>query len=1547
MTQGTSGDDTLLGDNGPNLIYGGDGNDLIIGDSGPDTLFGDAGDDTLVGGPDDDTLNGGAGNDVFSYSSVSNGVDSVIGGDGVDVIRGGAGDDVIRLAGLSAANGIESVDGGLGVNVIWGRNSAASGDLFDFSSIALANIGEINGRAGDDTIIGTAAADTISGGADDDVLSGGAGDDVFTYSSSINNGFDSVDGGAGFDALLGDDGDVVIRLSSFSAANSVESIDGGLGVNAIWGRNSGTTGDLLDFSATTVSNIGEINGRAGDDTIIGTAAADTISGGAHDDVLSGGAGADVLQGGSGNDLLYGELDDDSLAGDAGNDTLYGGAGNDTAVFSGDRADYQVTDLGGGAIEVTDLRVGSPDDTDILFDVENLQFADGTVTAEEALSPDAVEGAHLLKVLADGSISGDLDTVTVAVSLVTDVAHGSLTLNADGTYSYTPNIGFTGVDSFVYLDDGVERTVRIEVGLAGTGPAQLVNNLTGEAESSADLIALSGGGYLVTWVVSSSAANQGVFAQRFDAQGNEVGAEIFIPKPGNPNVSAFNPTATELADGTFVLLWQFGNANDPGLRALRYAADGTQLSVSEVDIDGGPRGERSPEITALEDGGYAVVWDRNQDFDDILVRTFDADGTPRTVALSLDAGGNNSVPVIETLPGGEFLVVWVANSGTDVVAQRFDAATGTAVVGGDAVLATAAAGQAIGTVDVAVLGSGNYVVTWSESNADGDGFGLLMRAFAPDGTPLGAAAAVNTDQAGDQLTPSVTELPGSGGNFLVTWVSSVGVLGSEIRAQAFTDHGTPLGDEFLVSVGLGGDQTNPEVVVLEDGRLAFSWSGPDDTGDGIYTRIVSLGTDLHDNLQGDGQADYLLGFGGADVLVGNDGDDVLVGGAGNDSLTGGLGADTAVFSGNFADYLVTDLGGGSYEVMDLRTGSPDGTDLLIGVETLQFADQLVDLTASVAVQGDHLLRVLADGSVSGDLDITGPPVSLVSDVTNGALTLNPDGTYSYTPNVSFTGFDSFVYESGGVERTVRIEVGLAGSGPAQLVNNLTGEAESSADLIALSGGGYLVTWVVSSSAGNQGVFAQRFDAQGNEVGAEIFIPKAGAPNVSAFNPTATELADGTFVLLWQFGNGNDPGLRALRYAADGTQLSVSEVNIDGGPRGEREPEITALEDGGYAVAWDRTDDQGNDDILVRTFDADGTPRTTALSLDVGATNKAPAILTLPGGEFLVAWVADGGTEIAGQRFDATTGQPLPGGPLTLATLALGEPAGTVDLAFLEGGRILAVWSQSNGDGDGFGLKMRTFNPDGTPATGIFGVNEATAGDQLTPSVTDLPGTGNFLVTWVTDDGVSDSGIYARAFTNNGIPVGEEFLVSAGVSGAQTNPEVVVLEDGRLAFSWSGPDDTGDGIYTRLMSLGTDLHDNLQGDGQDDYLLGFAGADVLVGNGGDDTLSGGAGADTLIGGAGNDLFVFSGESGSLFQSGDLIDGFDATGADSIDLDALLDSFAIADVDRSTRVEVQQAGTGQDAVIALDTNGDGVFNGVVATVINVTGDLDQNDLNLGTLV
>lgn len=79
----------------------------------------------------------------------------------------------------------------------------------------------------------------------------------------------------------------------------------------------------------------------------------------------------------------------------------------------------------------------------------------------------------------------------------------------------------------------------------------------------------------------------------------------------------------------------------------------------------------------------------------------------------------------------------------------------------------------------------------------------------------------------------------------------------------------------------------------------------------------------------------IGSASGDTLIGNAVDNVLTGGAGNDSLTGGAGTDTAIFSGNFADYqVVADTGNGT------QVSGADGTDMLIGIEKMQFSDQLV-------------------------------------------------------------------------------------------------------------------------------------------------------------------------------------------------------------------------------------------------------------------------------------------------------------------------------------------------------------------------------------------------------------------------------------------------------------------------------------------------------------------------------------------------------------------------------------------------------------------------------
>jgi len=54
--------------------------------------------------------------------------------------------------------------------------------------------------------------------------------------------------------------------------------------------------------------------------------------------------------------------------------------------------------------------------------------------------------------------------------------------------------------------------------------------------------------------------------------------------------------------------------------------------------------------------------------------------------------------------------------------------------------------------------------------------------------------------------------------------------------------------------------------------------------------------------------------------------------------------------------------------------------------------------------------LANTVITNDTDVDGPAVliTLVTDVTNGTLVLNPDGTFTYTPDPNYNGPDSFVY-----------------------------------------------------------------------------------------------------------------------------------------------------------------------------------------------------------------------------------------------------------------------------------------------------------------------------------------------------------------------------------------------------------------------------------------------------------------------------------------------------------------------------------------------------------
>jgi VCBS repeat-containing protein len=96
---------------------------------------------------------------------------------------------------------------------------------------------------------------------------------------------------------------------------------------------------------------------------------------------------------------------------------------------------------------------------------------------------------------DTAISGnvltndtDVDSINLTATLVTGAAHGALVLNADGSFTYTPNTNFNGSDSFTYrandgsLDSNV-ATVTVTVSPVNDAPTTTPVTLAPIAEDS--------------------------------------------------------------------------------------------------------------------------------------------------------------------------------------------------------------------------------------------------------------------------------------------------------------------------------------------------------------------------------------------------------------------------------------------------------------------------------------------------------------------------------------------------------------------------------------------------------------------------------------------------------------------------------------------------------------------------------------------------------------------------------------------------------------------------------------------------------------------------------------------------------------------------------------------------------------------------------------------------------------------------------------------------------------------------------------------------------
>ena len=534
------------------------------------------------------------------------------------------------------------------------------------------------------------------------------------------------------------------------------------------------------------------------------------------------------------------------------------------------------------------------------------------------------------------------------------------------------------------------------------------------------------------------------------------------------------------------------------------------------------------------------------------------------------------------------------------------------------------------------------------------------------------------------------------------------------------------------------------------------------------------------------------------------------------------------------------------------------------------EQPVQCTKSVRTAGRPGLTTLLKGKKMSEIHGTaGDDVLQGSDGLDTAVLADAldDVTWQYLPGriLQVTSARAGIDRLDSIERvqaagaTISVDTGgvvdqrLADRGPQDDVSRV----------VPLADGGWLLVWEAGFRATtargiayeHMSVYAQRFDAGGAATAPEALA--AGPVNSGWVTPAAAALAGGGSVVAWA-GSGS---IMVQRLDPTGAKLGAA-VPVATASAYSSDPELLALPDGGWIVAWAAPDAEWSG-IFSRRFGADGAP--VDLPVQVNTTSAAgqtqPALALTSDGGHVIAWTSQAGAdhEVRTQRFDPA------GAPIGAETVVSANATGA-DVATLAGGGHVVTWYDAAGGSRH--VRAQTFDAAGQPAGAQLQVDMGApaAGD---PAVAALPD-GGFFVTWAgypAAGGPSPDGreIFGQRFDGQGERVGGEMQINARSVDNQSAPDVAALADGSVVVTWTAaPNVAAPGLPTDVFLQ------RLDANGVPDTSLTLSGGDTadvlrmtsadervkLDGGAGDDLLAGAPATwDVLAGGSGSDVFEFA--------------------------------------------------------------------------------------------
>ena len=646
---------------------------------------------------------------------------------------------------------------------------------------------------------------------------------------------------------------------------------------------------------------------------------------------------------------------------------------------------------------------------------------------------------------------DGDNLIVNTTPVVAPQHGTVSINPDGTFLYTPGPTFNGQDAFVYeiCDDGApalctSATVYISGDPLNTPPIAINdinttlmhvpvngNVLTNDISLDGDSIVVSptilvnpSNGILVwngdgtyTYIPSHFFSGTDVFTYVICDNGSSTNCDtatvtIHVIEPtGNNNAPVANDDATITLIDQPVTGSLLTNDNDP---------DGDDLTINTTPTTNPTNGT----VTINPDGTYTYIPNPGFTGDDSFSYTVCDNGTPSlcdvaTVTISI-VDDNNGTQNNPPFAGDDAFMTGVNTPVTSYLLSNDGDLNGDSITINTTPIVAPANGSVVINPD------GTFTYTPDNGYTGPDQF---VYEICDDANPALCA----------QATVYLTVFPVNQAPVAVNDINNT-LMGTPVTGNVLTNDTDADGNTLTVNTTPLTNPTNGTVVLNPNGTYTYI-PDPSFVGtDSFQYVICDNGTpaSLCDTAWVTVQViDPNTGANNNPPVANNDANATLV----DVPVSGSLGTNDFDWDGDnlvFDTNPVTNPSNGSVFI------NPDGTYTYFpnpgftGDDTFSYlvcdngTPSLCD-TATVTVSvhpdnngtdnnppfaGDDAAATTMDVPVSGsvlpnDNDPNGDNLVIntnpIANPTNGSVVINPDGTFTYTPNPGFIGNDQFVYE----------------------------------------------------------------------------------------------------------------------------------------------------------------------------------------------------------------------------------------------------------------------------------------------------------------------------------------------------------------------------------------------------------------------------------------------------------------------------------------------------------------------------------------------------------